>query len=90
MATAKRREPVVEIIKKVVVPGGVTLELTDSEAQTLVEVLFRVGGDPRFSRRAHSRNIIDQLSGLDYHPTTSMLIEGSIYFAKDDQFLVEE
>lgn len=72
-----------ERITRVVKPQGVTLELTMDEAQTLRDVLAKVGGAPRESRRRYitavSRAMED--AGIYYGDLKDMT--GSVYFADE-------
>lgn len=59
MAEASKK---MENITKIeTVQTGVTLTLTMEEAQTLQDVVGRVGGHPQYSRRTHTDAIADAL-----------------------------
>lgn len=69
-----------ERITRVVKPQGVTLELTMDEAQTLRDVLAKVGGSPRVSRRRHIAALSKAMedAGIYYGDLQDMT--GSVYF----------
>jgi hypothetical protein len=61
------------------------LELSPDEAKTLFIILNKIGGDPEYSPRKYSQNILTELhkylsNGETYHPATES--ENSIYFDK--------
>ena len=47
------------------VPAGVTLELTETEAIVLLNVLFHIGGHDQNSPRKFTDNILKALEGED-------------------------
>ena len=68
---------------------GITLELTLEEAQTLADVLYRVGGSPFTSRRKHTSSILSAMEGASVYAGDDMEVDGpatptdinkSIYF----------
>ena len=92
MATATAR--IVPVEKTVTVTeyekdGSVELTLTKEEAETLSELLYKVGGSPYVSRRGHMQNLANALREAGVlnpanAPYTSDLIptsEGSIHFS---------
>lgn len=50
-------------------PDGVTLQLTQDEAQTLTEILASIGGDPRTTARRHAQAISSAMQSAGYHWT---------------------
>lgn len=52
------------------VPGSVTLVLTDDEAQWLADVTYRIGGDPRTSRRKFADHVSAALCDVDVRPSS--------------------
>jgi hypothetical protein len=67
MAEAKRTTTTQEVVVKKTCEA-VQLTLSVDEAQTLIDVLAKVGGDPARSRRFHSSTIYDALRrfGMEY------------------------
>lgn len=64
-------------------PAGVTLELTDHEAQALLEVCAHIGGDPLYTGRAHLDKISDALVFVGYKKSDSKYdgyVTGSLMF----------
>jgi hypothetical protein len=57
MASAVKRTREVRKTVTDVVPDGVTLTLTQAEAETLLMVHARIGGDPMVTRRLHTDGI---------------------------------
>lgn len=65
------------------VPSGVTLTLTDDEAQALAVILGNIGGDPDETGRGPISKIADALYTAKYSSMGSKyygLTKGSIYF----------
>lgn len=85
-ATAKvREEKYTETVTKYKgVPDGVTLELSDSEAQALATVYGHIGGDPELSGRAEMQRISNALYVAGYSKSDSKYkgkTTGSLYFS---------
>lgn len=63
MAKAEKTT-VVETVE--VLRPGVSLELTDDEAQFIVDLFSKIGGSPENSRRRHADDIRTALEDLGY------------------------
>lgn len=61
MASGTYVPPIEETKKVTIKPGKVTLELSEEEANALLEVCYRVGGDPVLSRRRYLDNVVQAL-----------------------------
>jgi hypothetical protein len=79
MATA-RNETREREVKTTVKEPVVVLEISPDEAQTLISILFRVGGDYIHSRRKHADQLYRALSPIASEPTTKDM-QGSIFFS---------
>jgi hypothetical protein len=57
------------------------LTLTEDEAQTLRDILYKIGGDARTSRRRHIEPITEALEDVGIHVTSLFAdADGGIYF----------
>lgn len=58
------------------------LALTQDEAQTLVAILYHIGGDPTFTRRKFADSVRNALeaAGVSHCESDISLVERSIYF----------
>jgi len=70
-----------DIIMATAEQSGVVLQLSSTEAQTLVEILARVGGNDSRSARKHADSIRVALGDLGYYYTyDAPFITGGITF----------
>lgn len=93
MAKVKKRDKVVETktIEIVHDPGGVTLELTNSEAQTLVEIFAVIGGNRENSRAKHTFSLLENLEEIGFsYATTSPFSPGGYALLFLDNSLPED
>ena len=75
MAEAQR------ITETVIVDKGISLSLTNEEAQVLIDILAKVGGHSDFSRRKHADSVYYALSKVGFKYDLSD-VEGTISFTK--------
>ena len=69
MATAKKTViPPVPVVENFTV----TLELSKEEAETILSILQKVGGDPVLSRRKHAQAVERALNAVVVHDTSDM------------------
>lgn len=79
MAKATKTTKMVEqVVTKMVPTTEVTLVLTQEEAQALVNVLAKIGGEPAVSERGQVQNIGDTLRDAGFHFNCDRL-SGGIY-----------
>lgn len=89
MATATPRIVVKEVTTKVTSKDGVALNLSDVEAQTLLDICEMVGGSPHKSRRAHADAIATALRSAGYRSPNGVCPDveprrNSIYFTEKE------
>lgn len=77
MAEAQMRQ-------ETVVKKFVRLDLTEDEAEFLVDVLARVGGSPELSRRKHELSLKRVLNGIGVYRTVLQDMTGGIDFSNID------
>lgn len=70
--------------------NSLTLQLTGEEAKTLFDILCRIGGDPKKSRRKYAQSILDAIeketdwqTGLDKNDMDKT--NRSIYFNDSEE-----
>jgi len=87
-ATPRTREKLVTetVARYKQVPNGVTLELSDDEAQALVTIFYKVGGSPTDSGRGKCDAISAALRAAGYNRDNSKYRDrnsGNFYFRDD-------
>lgn len=73
MASARKKSKVTEVIESVI------LTLTQEEAETLHAITYRVGGDPRTTRRKHVDSIRRALTETGIDRDTDDIITGAAF-----------
>lgn len=73
-----------QLRQETVVKKFVRLDLTEDEAEFLVDVLARVGGSPELSRRKHELSLKRVLNGIGVYRTALQDMTGGIDFSNID------